>query len=101
MYLAHLQFQDTHKAMCRNSTEDKRRYEIMKNKAKKAVLKAMREKAEEVLTEFNKCPSGMFRLVKRLKSDSKEVEGGRCTRGSGGKLCFSEKERGNVWKDYL
>ena len=35
-----------------------------------------------------------------LKTDSKEVEGGRCMRGSDGKLCFSEKERGKVWKDY-
>ena len=38
----------------------------------------------------------MFRLVNGLKTDSKEVEG-----GSDGKLCFSEKERGKVWKDYM
>ena len=31
----------------------------------------------------------MFRLVKRLKTDSDEFEGG------------SEKERGKVWKDYM
>ena len=31
----------------------------------------------------------MFRLVKGLKTDSKEVEGG----GSDGKLCFSERVR--------
>ena len=43
----------------------------------------------------------MFRLVKRLKTDSKEVEGGRCMRGNGEKLCFIEKERGKVWKDYI
>ena len=43
----------------------------------------------------------MFRLVNRLKTDSKEVEGGRCMRGSDGKLCFSEKERGDVWKIYV
>ena len=42
------------------------------------------------------CPNGMFRLVKGLKTDSKEVEGGRCMRGSDGKQCFSEKERGKV-----
>ena len=42
----------------------------------------------------------MLRLVKGLKTDSKEVEGGSCIRGSDGKLCFSEKERGKVWKDY-
>ena len=67
----------------------------------KAVLKAMREKAEEALTELQNCHNGMFRLVKALKIDSKEVNGGMCMRGSDGKLCFREKERGNVWKDYM
>ena len=43
----------------------------------------------------------MHRLVKGLKTDSKEVEGGWCMRGSDGKLCFSEKERGKVWKDHI
>ena len=43
----------------------------------------------------------MFRLVKGLRIDSKEVEGGRCMRGSYEKLCFNEKERGKVWKDYM
>ena len=38
------------KAICRNSTkENKRKYKSMK---KKAVSKAMREKAEEALTEL-------------------------------------------------
>ena len=61
----------------------------------------MREKAEEVLTEMQNCQYGMLRLVKGLKTDSKEVEGGRCMKGNDEKLCFSEKERGNVWKDYM
>ena len=43
----------------------------------------------------------MFTLVKGLKTDSKKVEGGRCMRGSDGKLCFSGMERGKVWKDYM
>ena len=43
---------DSQKVMCQNSTvEKKRRHKIMKNKAKKAVSKAMGEKAEEALTE--------------------------------------------------
>ena len=66
-----------------------------------SLSKAMREKAEEALTELQKCPNGMFRLVKGLKTDSKEVEGERCMRGSDGKLCFCEKERGKVWKDFM
>ena len=36
-----------------------------------------------------------------MKTDSKEVEGGRCLRGSDGKLSLSEKKRGKVWKDYM
>ena len=40
----------------------------------------------------------MLRQVIGLETDSEEVEGGRCMRGS---LCFSEKERGRVWKDYV
>ena len=43
----------------------------------------------------------MFRLVIGLKTDSKEVDGGRCMRGSGGNLCFSENDRGKVWKNYM
>ena len=41
---------DAHKAMCRNSTEkNKRRYESMKKKEKKAVSEAMREKLKRHL----------------------------------------------------
>ena len=76
-------------------------YKSMKNKAKKAVSMAIKEKAEEAHTELKHCPNRMFRLVIRLRTDSKDVEGGRCMRGSDGKLCFREKERGNVWKGYM
>ena len=57
-----------------------RRYKSMRNKANKTVSKAMRRKAEEVLTELQNCTCGMLRLVKGLKTDSiKNVEG-RCMR---------------------
>ena len=46
----------SHKAMCMNSTEENEwRCSGMKNKEKKAVSKAMRDKAEEALTEFKNC----------------------------------------------
>ena len=83
----------TDKVMCQNIYEEnKRRFKSMKNKAYKAVSTAMREKAEEALTELKHGPNAMFRLVKRLNFDE-EVEG-----GSDGKLCFSEKECGIIWK---
>ena len=61
----------------------------------------MREKAEEVHTKLQNCSYEMLRQAKGLKTDSREVEGGRYMRGSDGKKCFREKERGNVWKDYM
>ena len=65
-----------------NTEEIKSRYKSMKNNAKKAVSKAMREKAVDALTELQNCPNGMFRLVRILKTDSEEVDGGRCMSGS-------------------
>ena len=46
----------------------------MKNKAKNAVLKAMRGKAEEALSELQYFPNGIVCLVKGLKTDSEEDE---------------------------
>ena len=43
----------------------------------------------------------MLSLVKGLKTDCKEAEGGRCMRGNDGKLCFSEKEIGKAKKDCM
>ena len=89
---------EAHKAMCCNSTEE---IKSMEDKAQRAASKAIREKAEEALTKLKNYPNWMFRLVRGLMTDCKEVEGGRCMRGSDGKLCFSEKEGGKVWKDYM
>ncbi|XP_068741970.1 uncharacterized protein [Montipora capricornis] len=36
-----------------------------------------------------------------MKKDGKDVEGGRCMRGSDSRLSFSEKDRGKVWKEHM
>ena len=43
----------------------------------------------------------MFKLVKSMKKDGKDVEGGRYMRGSNSRLSFSEKDRGKVWKEHM
>ena len=45
---------DAHKVIGNNSTEENKMCKGIKIKARKAVSKAMREKAEEVLTEYKK-----------------------------------------------
>ena len=39
--------------------------------------------------------------MKAMKRDGKDVEGGRCMRDSDGRLSFSEKDRGRVWKEHM
>ena len=58
---------DAHKAMCRNSTEENKNLHKSQNKAKEAVLMAIREMDEEALDEMQNCLNGMFRPVKGLK----------------------------------
>ena len=43
----------------------------------------------------------MFKLVRSMKKDGKDVEGGRCMRCSDGRLNFSEKDREKVWKKHM
>ena len=55
--------------MCENSTADNnKRYESMLNKAKKAVSKAIRQKAEEMLTELQNSPKGNVWASKRTEN---------------------------------
>ena len=62
----------------------------MKNRAKKVVAKAMKEVAERELRGVNEHPNKVFKLVKSMKKDGKDVEGGRCMRRSDSRLSFSE-----------
>ena len=39
--------------------------------------------------------------MRSMKKDGKDVEGGRFMRGSDGRLSFSEKDRGRVWKEHM
>ena len=55
-----------------------------------------------MLTEFKNCPNGMFRLVKGLNTDSREVEGGRCMKGSDRNFVSARKKEVKsgmiIWK---
>ena len=59
------------------------------------VAKAMKEAAEQELSEH---PNKVFKLVKWMKKDGKDLEGGRCTRGSDGRLISVRKVEGEHMK---
>jgi hypothetical protein len=90
------------KEMCKNGTdENKALYKNMRNRAKKVVAKAMRKEAEQELRELSENPNKVFKFVKSMRKDGRDVVGGRCLRGDDGRLSFSEKDRGRVWKDHM
>ena len=83
-----------YKKMCKNqSEENKAKYKNIKNRTKKVVANSMRKEAEKKLTKMNKKLNNNFTLVKFMKKDGKDIEGGRCMRRKDGKLGFSEKDR--------
>ena len=67
--------------MCKNRLEEnKAKYKNIKNRTKKMVANSMKKEAEEVLTKLNKKPNNIFTLVKFIKSEGKDIEGGRCVK---------------------
>ena len=48
----------------------------------------MKEAAEQELKKLSEHPNKKFKLVKSMKKDGKDVEGGRCIRGSDSRLNF-------------
>ena len=61
----------------------------------------MKKEAEKELTKLNKKTNNIFALVKFMKKDGKDIEGGRCMRGKDGTLGFSEKDRKIIWKNHM
>ena len=54
------------------------KYKCIKNRTKKVVANSMRKEAEKELTKLNKKPNTIFKQVKFIKKDGKDIEGGRC-----------------------
>ena len=71
----------------------------MRNKARKAVSKAMTENSVEGLPDMNICPNTAFTIVRGLKMDSKDVVGAKCMKGITLKV-VSMRMRGGVWKNH-
>ena len=65
------------------------------------VANSMRKEAEKKLTKLNKKSNNIFTLVKFIKSDGKEIEGGRCMKRKDRRLDFSKKDRKRIWKNHM
>ena len=88
--------------MCKNRLEEnKAKYKNIKNRTKKMVANSMKKEAEEEITKLNKKTNNIFTLVKFIKSDGKDIEGGRCMKRKDRRLDFSKKDRKRIWKNHM
>ena len=88
--------------LCENrSEENKARYKNTKNGTKRVVANSMKKETEKELTKLNEKPNNIFALVKFMKKDGKDIEGGTCMRGTDGRLGFGAKDRKKIWKNHM
>ena len=45
--------------------------------------------------------NSVFYFLRRIKKEGKDVQGGRCLRGSEGRLDFNEEDREKIWKEHM
>ena len=85
--------------MCKNRSEkNKAKYQ---KSTKKEVANSMRKETKRELKKLNKKPNNIFSLVKFIKKDGKDIEGGRCMRGKDPRIGFSEKDKKRIWKNHM
>ena len=87
---------------CKNrSAENKSNYRKARNRTRKVVAKAMKQAAEEEIKVLCNKSNDVFKLVKFMRRDGKDINGGGCMKDKDGRLVVSEKDLGKLWKDHM
>ena len=73
----------------------------MRNQTKKVIAKAMKTEAEKEMEELREKPNKIFKFVKFMKRDGKDVEGGKWINGRDGRIGFSQEDRCKIWKEHM
>ena len=60
----------------------------------------MKQTVEEEMKVLCDKPNEVFKLVKFMRRDGKDINGG-CMKDKDGRLVVSEKDRGKLWKDHM
>ena len=90
------------KAFCKTGLEEhKIFYRKMRNQTKKVIAKAMKMEAEKEMEELFEKPNKIFKFVKFMKRDGKDVEGGKWIKGRDGRIGFSQEDRCKIWKEHM
>ena len=61
----------------------------------------MKQAAEEEMRVLCDKPNEGFKLVKFMRKDGKDLNGGGCMKDKEDRLVVSDKDRGKLWKDHM
>ena len=90
------------KTFCKTGLEEhKIFYTKMRNQTKKVIAKAMKTEAEKEMEELREKPNKIFKFVKFMKRDGKDVEGGKWIKGRDERIGFSQEDRCKIWKEHM
>ena len=64
----------------------------MRNQSKKVIAKAMKMESEKEMEELREKPNKIFKFVKLMKWDGKDVEGEKWIKGRDGRIGFSQED---------
>ena len=85
------------KLWCTNqSTESKNNYRKARNETKKVIAKATKQEAEEEMSVLCTKPNNVFKFLKFMRKEGRDIEGGGCMKDKDGRLVVSEKDRGKL-----
>ena len=61
----------------------------------------MKTEAEKEMEELREKPNKIFKFVKLMKRDEKDVEGGKWIKGRNRRIGFSQEDRCKIWKEHM
>ena len=61
----------------------------------------MKTEAEKEMVKLREKPNKIFKFVKSMKKNRKDVEGGKWIKDSDGKIGFSQEDRCKTWKEHM
>ena len=78
---------ETFKTFCKTGLEEHRTfYKKLRNQTKKVIANAMKAEAEKEMEELREKPNKIFKFVKFMKRDGKDVEGGKWIKTRDGRI---------------
>ena len=61
----------------------------------------MRQDAEEEMNVQCTKPNDVFKFVRFMRKEGRDIDGGGCMKDKDGRLIVSEKDRGKLWKEHM